>query len=266
MYAPPAVWGETHSGPPTHVTHDPKSARMDHMDEKRGFSKSLSRREVLRRISGAWISAPIWKWGKLPFLPVSQGQQDTPSAPSSRLKALSPEDDLFLEELERATVAYFWDQANPQTGLVKDRCNVRAADNTVVASIAATGFGLTALCIGDKRKYIHFFEARRRALNTLMFLWQKMPQHRGFFYHFADIKTGERLWDSEISSVDTAILLCGVLACAQHFDRFRNSATSRAPSLTAWIGLGSRWTLACCPTDGCRRTASCRIVGTITVN
>ncbi|MGD0224167.1 MAG: glucoamylase family protein [Terriglobia bacterium] len=188
------------------------------MDEKRGFSKSLSRREALRRISGAWISAPIWKWGKLPFLPVSQGQQDTPSARSSRLKALSPEDDLFLEELERATVAYFWDQANPQTGLVKDRCNVRAADNTVVANIAATGFGLTALCIGDKRKYIHFFEARRRALNTLMFLWQKMPQHRGFFYHFANINTGERLWDSEISSVDTAILLCGILACAQHFE------------------------------------------------
>ena len=124
---------------------------------------------------------------------------------------------MFLEELERATVAYFWDQANPQTGLVKDRCNVRAADNSVVASIAATGFGLTALCIGDKRKYIHFFEARRRALNTLLFLWQKMPQHRGFFYHFANIKTGERLWDSEVSSVDTALLLCGVLSCAQHF-------------------------------------------------
>ena len=161
--------------------------------------------------------------------------------------ALSPEDDLFLEELERATVAYFWDQANPQTGLVKDRCNVRAADNSVVASIAATGFGLTALCIGEKRKYIHFFEARRRALNTLLFLWQKMPQHRGFFYHFANIKTGERLWDSEVSSVDTAILLCGVLACRQHFADPAESATSRAPSSTAWIGPGSRWILALLP-------------------
>ncbi|MGO8819405.1 MAG: glucoamylase family protein [Terriglobia bacterium] len=188
------------------------------MGEAKDPFKSLSRREALKRISGASMSAPILKWAKLPFLPAPMGQQDPPSAPTSRLMALSPEDDLFLEELERATVAYFWEQSNPQTGLTKDRCNVRAADNTVVASIAATGFGLTALCIGDKRKYIHFFEARRRALNTLMFLWQKMPQHRGFFYHFADVKTGERLWDSEISSVDTAILLCGVLACAQHFD------------------------------------------------
>jgi hypothetical protein len=191
---------------------------MHDMGEAKDPFKSLSRREALKRISGASMSASILKWGKLPILPAARGQQDPPSAPTSRLLALSPEDDLFLEELERATVAYFWEQANPQTGLVKDRCNVRAADNTVVASIAATGFGLTALCIGDKRKYIHFFEARRRALNTLMFLWQKMPQHRGFFYHFADVKTGERLWDSEISSVDTAILLCGVLSCAHHFD------------------------------------------------
>jgi len=44
-----------------------------------------------------------------------------------------------------------------------------------------------------------------------------LPNHRGFFYHFANINTGERLWDSEVSSVDTAILLCGVLACAEHF-------------------------------------------------
>ncbi len=188
------------------------------MGESKETSESLSRREALKRISGASMSAPLLKWAKLPTLPARLGQQGPPATPASRLLALSPEDDLFLEELERATVAYFWEQANPQTGLVKDRCNVRAADNTVVASIAATGFGLTALCIGDKRKYIHFFEARRRALSTLMFLWQKMPQHRGFFYHFADVKTGERLWDSEISSVDTAILLCGVLSCAQHFD------------------------------------------------
>jgi hypothetical protein len=201
---------------------------MDIMDEKTDSCQSLSRRQLLRRISGTWIGSPIIKWGILPFLTVSKGQQDIPSASTPRQIALSPEDDLFLEELERATVAYFWEQANPQTGLVKDRCNVRAADNSVVASIAATGFGLTALCIGEKRKFIHFFEARRRALNTLLFLWEKLPQHRGFFYHFANIKTGERLWDSEASSVDTAILLCGILACRQHFMESGISNLARA--------------------------------------
>jgi hypothetical protein len=54
-------------------------------------------------------------------------------------------------------------------------------------------------------------------VKTLSFLWHKLPTHRGFFYHFANINTGERLWDSEASSVDTAILLCGVLTCLQHF-------------------------------------------------
>ena len=61
--------------------------------------------------------------------------------------------------------------------------------------------------------------ARLRVVQTLSFLWHKLPTHRGFFYHFANINTGERIWDSEVSSVDTAILLCGVLTCRQHFQR-----------------------------------------------
>jgi hypothetical protein len=86
-----------------------------------------------------------------------------------------------------------------------------------VASIAATGFGLTAICIGEKRGYIPTAEAQQRVVVTLRSLWKKLPNHRGFFYHFANINTGERIWDSEISSVDTAILLCGLLMCREHF-------------------------------------------------
>jgi hypothetical protein len=133
------------------------------------------------------------------------------------LPALSPEDDKFLEELEKANFQYFWDQGDSQTGLVKDRCNVRQADKGVVASIAATGFGLTALCIGQQRGYVSYQDAKNRAVATLRFLWKSMPNHRGFFFHFAHQHTGERIWDSEISSIDTAILLCGVLTCRQHF-------------------------------------------------
>ena len=60
-------------------------------------------------------------------------------------------------------------------------------------------------------------DARERAIVSLRFLSKKMPNHRGFFYHWANLKTGERIWDSEVSSVDTAILLCGVLTCREHF-------------------------------------------------
>jgi hypothetical protein len=131
--------------------------------------------------------------------------------------ALSEDDDRFLEELEHANHLYFWDQASPQTGLVRDRFRVHGDDHGGVASIAATGFGLTALCIAERRGYLSHVQVRDRVLATLRFLWKKLPNHRGFFYHFADVNTGERRWDSEVSSVDTAILLCGVLTCRRHF-------------------------------------------------
>jgi hypothetical protein len=131
--------------------------------------------------------------------------------------SFSEQDIAFLDELEKQNVLYFVEQQHPKTGLVKDRCNVRASDATVVASIAATGFGLTALCIGRERGWISFADAKERALVTLRFLREKMPNHRGFFFHFANINTGERIWDSEASSVDTAILMCGVLTCREYF-------------------------------------------------
>jgi hypothetical protein len=131
--------------------------------------------------------------------------------------ALSKEDDQLLDDVEKATFQYFWEQANPKTGLIKDRCNVRGNDTGVVASIASTGFGLTALCIGANRGYIPRAAAQERVLTTLRCLWGKLPNHRGFFYHWANINTGERVWDAEVSSVDTAILLCGVITCREYF-------------------------------------------------
>jgi hypothetical protein len=91
-------------------------------------------------------------------------------------------------------------------------------DTSLAASIASTGFGLTAVCIGEKRGFVNRAEARSRVVQALSFLWHKLPTHRGFFYHFANINTGERIWDSEVSSVDTAMLLCGILTCRQHFE------------------------------------------------
>ena len=155
------------------------------------------------------------KWSRREFLSAmaaaAAAAQNPPPA------AISPEDDQFLEELERASFRFFWEQSDPHTGLTKDRSNVRGMDKNAVASIAATGFGLTALCIGHKRGYAPPGEIRARVLSTLQFLWKKMPTHRGFYYHWANPQTGERIWDSEVSSIDTAILLCGVLTCRQYF-------------------------------------------------
>ena len=87
----------------------------------------------------------------------------------------------------------------------------------VAASIAATGFGLTALCIAEHRGYVSRTDALERVFATLRFLWKKLPNHRGFFFHFANAETGERMYDSEVSSVDTALLLGGVLISREHF-------------------------------------------------
>jgi hypothetical protein len=183
----------------------------------------LSRRDLLTRLA---LPACVPVYLKL-LGAAQQPPQSVVVSPEFSASNLSPEDDQFLEEVERANFQFFWEQANPSTGLVRDRCNVRKPDQSIVASIAATGFGLTALCIGEHRGYIATTEARERVITTLRFLWEKMVNHRGFFYHFASSLTGERIWDSEISSIDTALLLCGVLTCKQHF---RSSQVTRLAS------------------------------------
>lgn len=129
-----------------------------------------------------------------------------------------PKDQDFLDELERACFEFFWNEADPVTGLVRDRAVAEGGDKRARASIAATGFGLTGLCIGQRRGYRSHQEIVERVAGTLDFLLNRASQHEGFFYHFLDIHNGKRAGLSEVSPVDTAILLCGVLTCRQHFD------------------------------------------------
>ena len=183
---------------------------MRDLERTRASGKTRTRRQLLTSlVASVPLAALQAQQNWQPVILPSPAPQP-PTAPSSA-------DDAFLEELEKASFQFFWEQADTGTGLVKDRCNVRSEDNSTVGSIASTGFGLTALCIGAKRGYVSTAEARRRVLTTLRFLWHSMPNHRGFFFHFANTKTGERIWDSEVSSIDTAILICGVLTCRQYF-------------------------------------------------
>jgi len=86
-----------------------------------------------------------------------------------------------------------------------------------VASIAATGFGLTAFCIAADHRWISREVAREHVLAALEFFAKKAPQEHGWFYHFVDVATGERRWRSEVSSIDTALLLAGILTARQYF-------------------------------------------------
>jgi len=188
-----------------------------------------SRRDLLKQIAGAALYLPLARSGLLD-LAWAQKAPATPQQSSKGQSPFSAEDDRLLEDVEKAAALFFREQSSPGTGMVKDRSNARepASDRRVVGSIAATGFGLTALCIGAERGFMSYADAQGRALVTLRFLWNKLPSHRGFFYHWADINTGERIWDSEVSSVDTAILLCGVLTCREYF---QNAEIARLANL-----------------------------------
>lgn len=125
-------------------------------------------------------------------------------------------DDDLLEEIERAAFDFFWTEAG-SSGQVKDRAFVNGRDTHTLASIAATGFGLTGLCIGHARRYRNPDDIEERVRQSLRFIWDKLPHEHGFFYHFVDITSGQRQWMCEISSIDTSILLCGVLTARQYF-------------------------------------------------
>ena len=127
----------------------------------------------------------------------------------------------FLDELERLGCQYFWEQSSRTSGQVLDRARHDlngARDPRRMASIAATGFGLTALCIADKRGYLPHAEVLEQVRNTLHWHLNHMPEVHGFFYHFTDIETGVRWANSEVSSIDTSILLCGILTAKAYFD------------------------------------------------
>ena len=129
-------------------------------------------------------------------------------------------DDDALDRLQRDTFGYFLEETNPLNGLVPD-CTREGAPS----SIAAVGLALAAYAVGAERAFITRAEAVGRVLATLRFFWDS-PQgeardatgHKGFFYHFLDMQTGRRAWKSELSTIDTTLLLAGALAAATYFD------------------------------------------------
>jgi hypothetical protein len=126
-------------------------------------------------------------------------------------------DEQLLDEVQRASFDFFWKEASPRTGQVKDRALANGNDSRMMASIAATGFGLASLCIGDRRGYGKSAEILERVRKTLRHIANDLPNEHGFFFHFVHMETGQRWEKCELSSIDSSILLCGVLTVRQYF-------------------------------------------------
>ncbi len=125
-----------------------------------------------------------------------------------------------LDSIQRTAFRYFWLEANPANGLIRDR-----SQSGSPCSIASTGFGLSAICIGVDHGWVTREAARDRVLTTLRTFWMK-PQgpsasgtigYKGFFYHFLDMTNATRTWTSELSTIDTALLLAGIIDARQYF-------------------------------------------------
>ncbi len=136
-------------------------------------------------------------------------------------RTLSQDDDRLLEDLSKRSFMFFWEHADPSTGIVRDRARTTGSpidgQGRDVGSIASVGFGLAGLCIAAERGWVPRDQAIARTRVTLRFFAERQTHERGWFYHFVNIRTGAREWNSELSSIDTALLLGGVLTVRQCF-------------------------------------------------
>jgi hypothetical protein len=169
---------------------------------------------MVRRI-GCLLALVVWASACAPKLHVE------PPVATRTAYRLDAADDRFLEDLSKRTFTFFWEQADPITGIIRDRSKTDGSPASEgakeIGSIAAVGFGLSGLCIAAERGWEPRADAIARAEATLRWFAERMPQEHGWFYHFVSLRTGAREWNSELSSIDSALLLAGVLTVRRCF-------------------------------------------------
>jgi hypothetical protein len=169
-----------------------------------------SRREVMRLCGAGLLASPLSTL-------VACGMEPPQSFVEPTGAPYEGTDEQLLDEIQRAIFSFFWNEASAKTGQVKDRALANGNDSHTMSSIAATGFGLTSLCIGDQRGYGKSAEILERVRRTVRFLANDLKNEHGFFYHFVHMETGQRWEKCELSSIDSSLLLCGVLTARQYF-------------------------------------------------
>lgn len=134
------------------------------------------------------------------------------NSPSSFCAEISADDRTLLEKIEKDSARYFIQSSNKNTGLTRDSSRQGSP-----ASIAATGFSLASVAISQSHGWVEKDYAEKQIRKTLLFLLNKADHKNGFFYHFLDPVSGKRIWRSEASSIDTALLIAGALVAGEYF-------------------------------------------------
>lgn len=156
--------------------------------------------------------------------------------------AIDTKSEPILDDLSKRAFDFFWKESHPKTGLTKDRANNSGPDKYDVASIASTGFALAAYPIGVERKWVERLVAYDRTLLTLKSINDLVEHKNGWLYHFIQWETGKRVWQSEASTIDTAILLAGVFVA----ERYWKDKKVTAEAERFWKRIDWKWAL----TDG----------------
>jgi len=124
------------------------------------------------------------------------------------------ENECLLEEISSASFQFFWKEAHPVSGLVRDKTGKD------FCSVASLGFGLAALPIGVERGYVSRQAAQDRALKALRTIKKSNAQHNGMYCHFIDFATGNTTslsYESSASSIDTALMVAGAIVAGEYF-------------------------------------------------
>ena len=132
----------------------------------------------------------------------------------------APSDEALLDRLQRAAFGYFLHAVNPANGLIADTSRENSP-----SSIAVVGFALSAYPVAVQRGWMARADAVQRSLSVLRFFHDsdqsggpEATGYKGFYYHFLDMNTGARVWRSELSTVDTALLIAGALTASTYFN------------------------------------------------
>lgn len=123
----------------------------------------------------------------------------------------------LLNETQKRAWQFFWQESHPETGLTKDRANNFAPDDYIAASIASTGYALAANVVAVQRRWIERKQAEQRTIKTLRFVLNEMEHFHGWLYHFVDWRNGRRVWNCEVSTIDTALFLAGALLAGEFY-------------------------------------------------
>ena len=165
--------------------------------------------------------------------------------------SISPEDEIMLDSIQRKTFQFFVHEHHPQWGIVKDR-----AASWAPSSIAATGFGIPSFAIGAERGWITREQAAQITLNMLNFYKNSVQSadtaaagYKGFYYHFHRMNSGTREWDCELSSVDTGLLMMGIIFARNYYNA-DNEAEEQIRSIAGFLLDRIDWNFMEMPSTG----------------